>query len=235
MAERSADYRVGEAGDLGVSVEDVCAFYRRHWRREVAIGLPSFYQWQFCETPENAGKDVNCVVLDKNDEVAGIVGVNRRTFWLNGKPRKAADLTTWIIAERLQGKGLGRKVLGFLQESYDAILGLGVTPQALVLYMTSGFQYLRYVPRFVRVFDIEAIAEHAQIEKLGERLIHNWKQAERTPYAVHPVEAGKLVDCAHFLEGSFNYFTRDEDLLAWRYDRHPFFAYESFLIETPGG
>ncbi len=234
MAGTSKSYRIEEAGDLGVPVEEVCAFYRDHSEREIALGLPSFYRWQFCDPPENDGQDASCIVVRDDDEVLGVMGVNRRTFWLGGKPRKAAELTTLVVSERFQGRGLGFRIVGFLQETYDVVLGFGLTYQAAMIYMTTGHQYVRCVPRFVRVFDMEAIAEYAQIEKLGKRLIARWKNVEKIAYTVRSVEAAELAACVRFLEESFNHFTRDANSLTWRYNRHPFFAYEAYLVESRG-
>ena len=98
---------VGNAGDLGIAVEDLCSFYGDNWKRRIALEVPSFYRWQFMKAPRNAGQDRCCVAV-AGSEILGVMGLNERPFLLDGVAREGAELTTWVVKKEAQGRGLGK-------------------------------------------------------------------------------------------------------------------------------
>ncbi|MCR4378330.1 MAG: GNAT family N-acetyltransferase [Rhodospirillales bacterium] len=235
MKPSTNTYRVGEASKLGVSVDAVTRFYRTQWKRRIALGLPSFYRWQFCAPPENNRQDTSCVILDRNDDIVGIMGVNKRAFILNGKTVKAAELTTWVISSHLQGRGLGFRMLSYLQQTYDVLVGLGITADALPLYMTSGFQFMQSIPRFVRVYDLSAISDYVEIDKLGKRLLRKQKNTANIEYNYRLASESDLKCFPEIVPKSLNNYIRNSATIKWRYVNHPFFNYEIYMIESQGG
>ncbi len=224
---------VGNAGDLGVVTEDLCRFYGDNWKRRIALEVPPFYRWQFMEAPRNAGHDRCCVVVD-GGEILGVMGLNERPFLLDGIEREAAELTTWVVKKEAQGRGLGKRIIAYLQNRYEVLLGMGITDAALPLYRASGFSYMRQIPRFVRVFDAEAIAPYAQMDRLAKSLIRKYRDPGRAEYKAEPKPARELASLGAGMEGGFNLFRRDGDHLRWRYEDHPVFTYEAFEVRGSG-
>ena len=223
----------GNAGDLGVAVEDLCRFYGDNWKRRIALEVPSFYRWQFMEPPRNAGHDKCCVVVEDGD-ILGVMGLNERPFLLDSARKEGAELTTWVVKEGARGRGVGKAIMAYLQDRYEVLLGMGITDAALPLYRASGFGYMLQIPRFVRVFDAEAIAPYAQIDHLAEALIEKFRDPERSKYKAEPKPARDLASIAARMEGDFDHFLRDGDYLRWRYEDHPVFSYEIYEVQGGG-
>ncbi|MDP6781704.1 MAG: GNAT family N-acetyltransferase [Alphaproteobacteria bacterium] len=223
----------GNADDIGVVTEDLCRFYGDNWKRRIALEVPSFYRWQFMEAPRNGGHDRCCVVVDGGD-ILGVMGLNERPFLLDGTERQAAELTTWVVKKEAQGRGLGKRIIAYLQDRYEVLLGMGITSAALPLYRTSGFSYMRQIPRFVRVFDAEAIAPYAQMDRLAKSLIRKYRDPERAEYKAQAKPARDLAAIAAGMESRFNHFLRDGDHLRWRYEDHPVFSYQAFEVRGEG-
>jgi hypothetical protein len=93
---------------------------------------------------------------------------------------------------------------------------------------------MRQIPRFVRVFDAEAIAPYAQMDRLAKSLIRKYRDPERSEYKAEPKPARELASVAVGMEGGFNHFLRDGDHLRWRYEDHPVFSYEAHLVRGGG-
>jgi len=219
----------GSASDLGVSVEEIAAFYDLHWPRKMALGLPEFARWQFVSAPEQNDLCSVCVSVSGSN-IIGAMGLHEHSFMLGGERRRAAELTTWIVSPEAKGKGLGPRMLDHLQSTYDVMLGSGISDEALNVYLRKGFNYWRYIPRFFRVWDTEAVTPYSNIAPLGLKL------ARHRADAVTPDEGGaRLVAAADVAVpdrglGDKNGYVRDAAHLGWRYDRHPVYAYETYAI-----
>jgi hypothetical protein len=225
---------IGDVNSLGVSSELVCQYYKDNWPRSISLGIFSFYEWQFRRPPENIGVDNCCVAIDASGKILGVIGLNRRSFYLAGKQRNAAELTTWIVSESARGRGIGGKILHYLKEKYDVLLGMGVTEAALPLYLKSDFRFIRYIPRFVRVFDLAEISKISEPVNLSRRLIAKWSNSYVLKYDVRETLPSELSVLGKYLPTQFNYFNRDRDSLLWRYDEHPIYDYKSFIIKAKG-
>ncbi len=232
--EEKPTFRVGGACELGISSEDVARFYGDNWARRIALAIPSFYRWQFCEPPENRGEDHNCVAATDDGGVLGVMGLNRRHFWLAGKLVEAAELTTWIVSEQARGLGVGRRMIRFLQERYGVLLGTGITGEALPVYLTSGFRFIRYIPRFVRIYDLSALRDYVEDNKLGERLSAQWSEANAVRYKVEEADPAALALAETDFARSFNFYRRDRAHLEWRFARHPVYQYAGFVVRGNG-
>lgn len=229
----SSSIQVDNAAELGVDAEAIQAFFAEHWKRRIALEVPSFYRWQFTQAPANAGLDRCCVVLDDR-EILGVMGLNERPFQLGGSARSGAELTTWIVKEGAQGRGVGKQILSYLQGQYDVLLGMGITAAALPLYRSRGFAYLRQIPRFVRVFDAGAIGPYARIDRLAEILIARHRDPSFPAYRAESRPVPDLAPNAERMQAGFNLFVRDVEHLRWRYQEHPVFSYRAFQIEGEG-
>lgn len=226
------EIRTGSADALNVAVEDVAAFYSRHWPRKISPGLPGFARWQFSDAPEQGGRCTVCVSVSGSDLI-GVMGLHERAFLLDGTERRAAELTTWIVAPEAKGKGIGPRMLDYLQSAYDVLLGSGISDDALNVYLRKDFSYWRYIPRFFRVWDIEAVRPYSNISPLGQKLArHRQDAVVASAGGARRVAAGELETPDRGLTDK-NGYVRTRAHLAWRYDEHPVYDYETWAM--PGG
>jgi len=232
------DYKTGSANEFAIDKKEICRFYAENWKGSIILSVPSFYQWQFYDAPGNNKCDASCVVIDKYDRILGVMGVNERPFYLDGQVCKGAELTSWIISSKERGRGIGGAMIKYLKSRYDVLLGAGISEQALSVYIPNGFYYLRYIPRFVRVYDYHAIGQYAEIDKLGEKIIkQREKKNRRFEYNKNnfkEISAVEIADIAGNLSNNFNCFVRDNLHLKWRYDCHPVFKYCAFRVGGAG-
>jgi GNAT superfamily N-acetyltransferase len=221
--------RTGSADELGISVEEIARFYDSHWPRKIALGLPGFATWQFVSAPEQAGRCSVCVSV-AGSELIGAMGLHEHRFRLGEREVPAAELTTWIVAPHAKGKGIGPRMLDYLQEQYEVLLGSGISDEALNVYLRKGFNYWRSIPRFFRVYDIKAVEPYSRIDPLGRKLaMHRTNAPAAGAPGARRVAAGDIPQARLSLEGK-NAYVRDSAYLRWRFDEHPVFAYETYEI-----
>ncbi|WP_274626312.1 GNAT family N-acetyltransferase [Arvimicrobium flavum] len=221
--------RTGPAHAVGVDDLAISAYYRETWARPVSLSLPRFYRWQFVAPPENEGLDWNCVAV-RDGAILGVMGLNRRTFLLDGRPRRAAELTTWVVSEAARGLGVGKGIMQSLQATHDFMVGFGISEMAMPIYAASGFRRLGQIPRYFRVLDEAAVAHVARIDPLGRRLIAHGKGGTDRAYHAREAEAASLGEIGAAASGRANLFKRDAAALAWRYEDHPVFDYRLYHV-----
>lgn len=215
---------------MGVSPAEIQRFYESNWNRKIALSNPEYYAWQFINNPLNPGED-ECAVALYDGKLCGVMGANSRYFYRGGERVLGGELTTWIVSEDMRGKGVGPKILGFLVDKYDVLIGMGITREALPIYLRQGFRFLRSIPRYLRVMDYAAIAEYAAADALGVKLAESRKAPIiSSETIVSSLDAGSLNEV--FLEFARRYqlFSRENADFRWRYEDHPVYDYESRLL-----
>ena len=235
MPQKRSDHRILEVSESEVDSSAIGRFIEAHWQKRVALSSTRFFDWQFCESPGNVGRNRCLVLLDRDDAIHGFMGVTPREFSLDGKRLAGAELTTWILSEAVRGLGLGKAIVRKLQQSYGAIIGMGISESALPIYATHGFKYMRYLPRYVRVFDAERVAPISKLEPLGERLIREAPASIGVRFEAVAVGFSDAADLAETIHRSFNCAIRDADYLVWRYANHPVYRYEVFRVTHDRG
>lgn len=229
----TATYTVGEAGELGLDPEGLQSFLAEHWGSPIALSLPRFYHWQFEAPPANEGRDA-CVVAVTGDGIpVAFMGANRRPFFLNGTQVDGAELTSWVVSPETRGSGVGQRMLAFLQSRYDVLVGMNITPVARFVYRRAGFRFVRALPRMICVLEQESVRKIATVSELGERMLALPRREEAPLRTISaPLRADEVTDAAGTLHARFNCFSRAPTHFAWRYEQHPYFAYEARRIET---
>ncbi len=228
------ELNIGTVSTIGLNSALVSSFYEKHWERKIALTNSQFYDWQFKSTPSALEID-NCVIAyDANiKKIIGVMGLNSRPFSLNNKWKSGAELTTWIVASEYQGLGVGPKILEYIQNSYDVLIGMGISSQALPVYMRKGFRYLRAIPRFIKIFDIDALNSVSIQTPLAKKLLKKWRQPETSSFVVREGVQDDYESLFNRTKKELNLFTRDTKHIDWRYKNHPFFTYKTFTISTP--
>lgn len=63
-------------------------FYADNWSTKIALADGKFYEWLFINNPNSEESDYCVVAYDNNlKEVLGVMGLNKRDFYLNNNTR----------------------------------------------------------------------------------------------------------------------------------------------------
>ncbi len=226
---KTDDIRIATAKDAGITNSCLCAFYAAQWARPIALAREDFAWWQFNGAPASQGHNQSIVALE-GDKIIAVMGVTPNAFLLDGDTRAGAELTTWVVAPETRGKGVGKKILAALQDRYDVLVGAGITAAAMPLYLGAGFTSLSYVPRFFHIADFDKIRKFVTASESALRQTAARQGAAPVlRWRVKAVSAAELAPIGLFA-ASVGHFARDAGRMAWRYDDHPAFTYESFCI-----
>lgn len=218
---------VGTANEFGISAGEICNFYEQNWPRKIALSDIDFYKWQFIGTPVNYGMDECCIAVD-GDEIIGVMGLNARDFYAGEKKISGAELTTWVVAEKHRNKGSGPAIIDFLKKRFDVMTGMGISAQALPVYLRSGFRYVKSIPRYVHIINWDNIKEHIEATPLSSKyarsqvVLDDYTMSETTQESVERIYSD-------FLKSHCS-FSRMYDDIHWRYDNHPYFTYHHFIV-----
>lgn len=210
-----------------IDTDQLAAFYDQYWNRKIALGIPEFCEWQFLQPPANKGKNHCVIAYDHiHQRIAGVMGLNCRNFRIANQSLRAAELTTWLVAPEYQGLGLGQQIIEKIQSEFDIALGMGITQQALPVYLKNGFRYLKNIPRFIKIFQWKKITPYAEINGGASKM--------------HRLSLDKRPNCRYTLRHDSPLFefpniwhaARTAADTHWRYGNHPVFTYELFSVQS---
>lgn len=209
-------------------------FLREHWQRGITLTRPRFYDWQFRQSPANRGADSCLLLVDERDAIHGFMGLNKREFWIDDRSVAGCEITTWVLAESVRGLGMGRKIVQQLQTTYDVIVGMGISVDALRVYLPQGLKFLRHFPRFVKVFDPEAASPlFLESAPWSEKYLPITVDVPAAPSWTE-VPVADLAPFANQARSESAMFARDVRNLEWRYEAHPVFRYHAFVLRGNG-
>ncbi len=219
--------KVGSVSELSVSSSDVSDFYKKHWARPICLSDKSFYRWQFIDNPENNGNDDCCIAMD-GDEIIGVMGLNSRAFYAGDKKLNGAELTTWVVAKEHRNRGCGPAMIEYLKNNYDVMIGMGISLDALPVYLRSGFRYIKSIPRYVHVINWDNVKDHVECAPLAKKYANgqlSFSHFESTEFTKEKVnEIYESFRSSHFS------FSRGYDDIKWRYEDNPYFEYQTFVV-----
>lgn len=222
--------RVLSVAEASLAHTDICSFYAENWERPIALSREDFSNWQFNASPAAFGQNCSIVALE-GDKIIAVMGVTPAAFLVDGRRQTGAELTTWVVAPAARGKGVGHKILTALQDRYDVLTGAGITAAAVPLYLKAGFAFLAHTPRFFHISDFETVQRFAPASPSALKLtVDRQSAAAQLKWHATAVSAADLAAQAAALS-SVGHFAHDAERLSWRYDHHPAFEYEAFLIK----
>lgn len=223
--------KIGTPNELSISSAAVRDFYTSNWNRRIPLSDERFYGWQFLSPPGTDGRDNCCIAIDENGRIIGVMGLHERPFAYGGSVISGAELTTWIVRQDTQNRGVGPQMLQFLQAKYDFLLGLGITPAAVAVYLRHGFRFFNPIPRYMRVLNWERVEPFAGLDERAKKIDRYWKQEwTKLPYRVCAVEPGAVDAIGDEFARSSNMFIRNYEFLRWRYVDHPTYDYNVTVV-----
>lgn len=222
---------IGTPQELNIASEKIIDFFRDEWDRPISLGEPGFYNWQFKHVPHQNNIDSCCLAKNNDDEIVGVMGVNSRLFILDGEYVRGAELTTWIIKPEYRNKSFASKMITFLQEKYHLLMGMGITNDALPVYLRNGFHYLRAIPRYIKILNWDDISRFAKYTPLAKKVDRYWKKTVATPsFLMREFNEDSLKNINSKFYMANNMFSRNIEYIHWRYQNHPEFNYELAIV-----
>lgn len=222
------DLSIDFAHNFGVNNTRIANFYKHNWDRPIALSKPEFLDWQFGSSCEN-----HCVVAMLGSEIVGVMAVNPRSFLCNNISYNGAELSTWCVNKKVRGLGVGKKILRFLQSNFEVLIGAGITPIAVPIYLSLGFSFSAFIPRFIFVSDFEKIQKFAKFDLKSERITKSRRVQQPAQFVNKKSDASELASLKS--TPSFVGFERGHDYCLWRYEDHPLFDYQFHLITDQSG
>jgi len=208
---------------LNFSSEEIQEFIRKNWLRETLLSDSKFYKWQFLDPIANQNQN-NVVLAIYKGMIVGFLGLNKRDFILNGKILKGAELTTWIIKKEFQGKGFAKPMLEHIKSFFDIVYGANITTDALKVYLRLGFNYIKEMPRVIKIYNYMNVSTLGTIDPLIKKVYKNDFFLNNLYKHISIAEISDL--------NLNNGFSRTIKDLIWRYEKHPIYTYEVLTKKT---
>lgn len=212
------------ACNLNLTVDQVTDFIGANWLRPTILSDRDFYRWQFLDPVGNGGSD-HCVVAMVDGQIVGYLGLNKRLFNAGGKLLNGAELTTWIVKEESRGTGVAKGMLELIKSNFDIAYGANITKDAVRAYIRMGFQFIREVPRLLRIYDFDKMAALGTLDAVIPKV---YKVPARQPVA----GSFASVDIADIGGAWPDRFDRSGGNLLWRYKNHPIYRYEAIRLPS---
>lgn len=218
---------IGIPSDFNLSISDICNFYNDNWPRKIALGDERFYTWQFVDNPNNTGLDECCVAIS-DGEIAGVMGLNARDFYILGQKRLGAELTTWVVSEKHRHKGSGPAMINYLKEKYEVMIGMGISQAALPVYLRNGFRYIKAIPRHVHVINWDNVSAYIEATPLAKKYAKS--QVKMSSFNDSPWQREKGEEIFSLYCKNASIFSRMPNDVVWRYDENPYFNYHHYIV-----
>lgn len=228
--------KVGTPHELSITSGAVRDFYAANWNRKIPLSDQSFYEWQFLQPPGTNGRDNCCIAAEADGSILGVMGLHERNFVALGSLVSGAELTTWIVRQDTQQRGIGPLMLQYLQGKYEFLLGLGITPPAVGVYLRHGFRFFNPIPRYMRVLNWQRVEPFAQFDERAKKIDKFWKQKKQNvPYTLNELNPEIVDSIGELFAQTANMFVRNFAFLKWRYFDHPVFKYEVAVVKSDHG
>ena len=160
------------ASELGIKPEEIQLFYKINWTRPIALADSRFYNWQFISPPEHNQNNLCVIALETETcTVFGSMGLTMRSFYLNENIKRRAELTTWVVDPKKEGSCLDAKILLYIKDKSEVLIGMGISEKALSVHMRSNFRYLNYIPRFVKILNFENTSKISKFSPSAPKLV----------------------------------------------------------------
>ncbi|WP_158515773.1 GNAT family N-acetyltransferase [Pararhizobium polonicum] len=198
-------------------------FIGTNWLRPTILSDQHFYRWQFIDPIAGEGKD-HCVIALLGGEIVGFLGLNKRAFNAGGEVLKGAELTTWIVKEECRGTGIAKAMLDLIKKNFDIAYGANITNDAVRAYIRMGFNFIREVPRLMRIYDFDKVAALGTIDTVISKVYKMPTARQEASQSLLPIDFAEI-------DGIWpDRFDRSSGNLIWRYKNHPIYQYHALLV-----
>lgn len=229
-------------------VPDLMAFIDEVWKPGHVLGRDaSLLRWQY-QHPLLPNR-LSVLIATDSDVILGMLGVIFHQFNDHGTRMPAAMLATWVTRREKRATGLGLRLLNSLHASDVKVIGcLGADTKTTVpICRAYGYAVLDHVPRFIKVFDPEALSAllaSASLASTGSQF-EAWTQTQPTKRLSSSGEVTRVTRWGHHsadmwdkcwherLAPQLRSFEKDAKFIGRRYLAHPVFIYTILMACDP--
>jgi GNAT superfamily N-acetyltransferase len=126
---------------LATDYPALCAYLETHWRKShVFTTSPDLFRWQHWDAERER---YNFAIAEEDGRILGVLGfVPHSQFDPTMEPGAAIWLCIWSVADETRGKGLGRKLLDWVEETYrPTFIGTnGASDMTMAMYAARGWK-----------------------------------------------------------------------------------------------
>ena len=189
-----------------------------HWRRDHVLARDEeLLRWQH---PAREDGRLSVLVADEAGRLVAMLGFVPFRACAREARGRGGWMTNWLVVPEARGRKLGQALVEHvLGSEFELVGALGANAATRTVLGRAGFVETA-MHRWVRVFDPAALAVLLRGRDYPEEAWAAWCAA---PPAGRPAEPPR----------SFVGACRDDELVAWRYERHPRFEY-TLLREGDG-
>ncbi len=216
-------------------VKRVVDYIASTWEKPVCLQDESFYRRTFEDYPKHLATakclgNYSLILADEADQLYGFIGLTPKNYYIEGKPLLGVEWTTWMISPQMRGKGFGLEMVLRMQKLFDVLYGMGATSSALSPYRLGGCQFMKAIPRFVKIYNLERVQTMAKISPLGVKMCQQFSRASETVPAWQECDQENVDRCADQLHAQYHGFSRRWIDVQWRYINHPIFRYHCCVV-----
>jgi hypothetical protein len=124
-------------------------------------------------------------------------------------------------------------MLTYLTSEYDALLGLGITPAAVSIYLRHGFRFFNPIPRYMRVLNWSKVTPYARVDDRARKIERTWNSSRIVaPYVVEAPTEESINNIFSEFAKMHNMFDRSFEFINWRYLNHPRYRYQVSVVRV---
>lgn len=119
-------------------------------------------------------------------------------------------------------------MIEYLKKKYDVLVGMGITLDALPVYLRSGFRYMKAIPRYVHIINWDNVKGFIECTPLARKYSNS--QVGFSSFEISESQEFKVNEIYKKFRASHLSFSREYEYIKWRYDDNPYFAYHHFVV-----
>lgn len=233
-------FKVAEINRLQEGINDIWA------KNHIFVKEKELLTYMFHENPAKSiftnNEHFSFLGAWERESLIGILGI--LPFHLNvfGKKSIGCTLVNWAVLPEHRNSGAGLALINEVKKYHPTmILSLGINPKVEKLYKLLGWNVLDETPRWIGIVNKKKTIE--LMLKGDHQPLRYWNELKRVQanrsYKVIEVNELDERKWDTFYWGKFAKqsvgFTRDSSFLSWRYFKHPFFTYHTFVCMDQNG
>ena len=194
----------------------------------------AYFNWQYCQTPWNAGPGSHLRLALFEGRIVGCLGYIPVEFTIAGRNVRACWLANWMVDPNDRHLGVGPLLVEQVSQGFELTLALGANSHAADILVRMGWTDLGMLQRYIRVLDLKKTGTLTAAGKLDWSVETSTQQDGADSDAfVKQVErfdgsATQLWDAISAGSTRSAGTRRTASFLNWRYAEHCQFAYRMF-------
>jgi hypothetical protein len=204
------------------SLEEVRGFIKSNLSNSI-LADNKFFSWSFGLLKDSDVSQGDILIASINNNIVGILGLNKRDFLIKGRKYRGAETTNLYIKSPIPG--IASIMFKTLHSKFDVILGASPSTKMILPLLNMGY-CVQDLPRYIFIPEknknIEAMGKGFNRANFFKRLKLKQEFSEES-----------WINFIGVMKDDLNQpnigFSRDQEYLKWRYQNHPYYKYIPFV------